>query len=218
MVLDCASCSEIQPCPKCGPAQVCAQSYPSDCSECPKNICVDAGHLEKELNPAAIIGGAVGGFVGFLVLLALGAGVWQRKRRSRVRRAETPYIDLCDSPDVQCAAPVAPAEQKTHCLSCISEHTEPEEMEPNGPPIVKADGMLCVSDEHLDNPFAGVGKQCACGKQGVRLSSSGTVSALCESCAALLYTSIPLVPRHIRFVPEQAELERFPSVHKQPRL
>ena len=228
MALECVSCSEIPPCPKCGPTQMCTQSYPSNCGECPKNVCVDAGPSEAQWDPAPIIGGIVGGFFGLLVLLAVAVGIWWYVRRRNAPRDETCLIAPCESPDIQCAGPDGPETKKqVHYLSCISEHTEPEEMEqPFMPPIVKtvsADAwneQLYSNDENPDNPFAGFGadiaaiEQCVCGKQSVRMSISGTASAICESCAASLYTSIPLVRRHVRFVSGRTELGRFPSVHK----
>jgi len=249
---DCVHCEEIPPCPPCGEGQVCTQTYPSDCTRCPENVCVvDTAAMETRLHVGAIVGGAVGGFVGLVCLLTASALLlrWRRKRTA-MQSFDTPLTDkrlsmssastiwlsqeksTSSKSDTDAGAEDLLAEQH---LSCISEHTEPEDT--RNPPLVREyvweppviqtipppmvfDDLLCENDDNPHNPFAGFAEEtsaateCSCGKYGMRFSMSGTASTLCETCRSSLYTSIPLSTRRIRFSHERTEITCFPSVLK----
>lgn len=207
--------------------------------------------MEAHLHIGAIVGGVIGGFFGLLCLLAAVVLLLRwRRRRTAVRSFDTPHTDkrlsistmstIMLSPekgpstggDADTATEDLLAEQH---LSCISEHTEPDDTripplvreyvwEPpvvqTIPPPMVLDDLLCDNDGDPQNPFAGFAEDtaaatdCTCGKYGMRLSMSGTASTLCETCRSSLYTSIPLTTRRIRFSQGRTEIVRFPSVRK----
>ena len=137
---ECVSCGDILPCTPCGKGEVCQQTYPSSCTECPSNQCVPA---PTSVNTGAVVGGVLGGIIGAALLGITVYVLWRRAAHRRdfaaikyertsnvarsnhsVRLSETSPPPLLRDP--HCASVLVPPVPRH--LSRITERTEPAEV------------------------------------------------------------------------------------------